>query len=398
MNSQDSWTYLRRNQSVFRVAPDVLLNLIIRLRTEAGFKEYQFEVGDVVDRYETDDSNQYTVIEAPAFFGINCVHRIRQINSTRELVPSVENLHLQGLNNQIYPGSTIVIDKDVVWSYLNHSNNKEEDNEPAPWLAEPVKPVVAHLDGFVRVRNKITGSSPIILHNNGHRKSSQSVNDLFGHLKTEMMSRDYRPLTPANVTFNVFTCSTYERRGCFAETCDKFGVDVWRRAHALSTPFNFYSKLQMIHDHASSIDAEYLLCCDTDDVIVLQSPQEALQRYMNMFKVSDVVLFNAERKHYPPSCPTQKFELTQYPAHLRENSDTPSVFTFLNAGCFIGRTKTITRLISAALAHLDEAYEDQSIWKLMHWRHPEHIRIDYMCRIFQCMQYDGDVSDFLVQE
>ena len=234
----------------------------------------------------------------------------------------------------------------------------------------------------VRVLSKIHGTYPSVIHNNGHRKSSESVNKFFAHIKEEVCSRKYE-ITPCD-NMDVVTWSTFGVKGALQESAEAFGVTPIVMTD-FPQPFSLYDKISNTLKAAEQSKKKYLLCCDAMDCVLLNNPETVLQKWKKQF---GVVLFGAETKHYPQNSPCEVFEKFIYSGR----------YCHLNGGCFIGATQHIRRFCDKALRFLDRADEDQSIWKLMHWKYYPAIQIDFQCIIFQNMQHAGDVSDILVQE
>jgi len=157
------------------------------------------------------------------------------------------------------------------------------------------------------------------------------------------------------------------------------GVETWTWLHKVSLVLDYLD--------ADLCETTHLMCLDGDDVLVVDDPALALDRFEES---GSELLFAGTRGNQPSSPECWEFEnsVPEYrdPRHRH-----------LNAGGYIGKTSYIQarlREIVAAGAAGESwcfsryGFDDQLAWRQMHrHRYPE-IKVDADCRIF--VRFDED--------
>ena len=148
-------------------------------------------------------------------------------------------------------------------------------------------------------------------------------------------------------------------------------------------------KIALVAEHLDRAQdtTEYVMCLDGDDVLVIEDPAIALDRFRES---GCELLFCGTRGDQPrsPECWDFENSVSEYadPRHRH-----------LNAGAYIGRTEFVRdrlREILAAHAAAEPwcfsryGFDDQLAWRHMHKRHYPDIKIDAACRVF--LRFDED--------
>jgi hypothetical protein len=127
--------------------------------------------------------------------------------------------------------------------------------------------------------------------------------------------------------------------------------------------------------------AEYVMCLDAADVLMLGCPQTALER----FQIADTqILFSSTAWDWPRSKECWGFE-------DRVAADAEPAHRHVNTGGLIGRTEYVreclteieTALKSGATWGLTrQGFDDQLAWRVLHTRRHPMIKVDMHCKVF----------------
>ena len=241
-----------------------------------------------------------------------------------------------------------------------------------------------------------TGTSPIIIHAPG-----QSVKGiLWDALERRVPQKQCHIHDLTIVTWNSGNGRSsrngrYTNRskllGRFENSLEKLGVPVhvlgldsgfsWRNSHKIPLTLKFIE----------SVTTKYLMCCDSSDVIALDSPQIALDRFLQM---ECEVLYNGEM--FPFRSPHSRLygELTKE-WEVYEESIGRGPFKYINSGAFIGRTDTIQEVYQRSSkvdvemqiwlrrVNDDIVNSDQARLKCVFPEMYPRMQVDYDCEVFQ---------------
>ena len=144
------------------------------------------------------------------------------------------------------------------------------------------------------------------------------------------------------------------------------------------------SKVRLLKEaiENGTVDTDYIIFCDTWDVLFTSSPEYILERYLALYGDSHL-LFCAEKNCFPNS------------GLSGSHTATESAFKYLNAGGAIGATSLFHSVLVSMRAETipDDGMlngvmfepSDQNLWMEYHCRRENSIVLDNNCEIFQSM-------------
>jgi hypothetical protein len=143
------------------------------------------------------------------------------------------------------------------------------------------------------------------------------------------------------------------------------GIKRWTNPH----------KIMLLKDHLGDVDTEFVLVLDANDVIIIRSLHDLLDKFR---RFECQMLYNASSFVYPCE--------TFYSS--KEESITNKFFNHLNSGCLIGYTKFVHEVYSQAYEFEDNItrthyYSDQIKIKSIYIKMYPKIKLDTRCEIFQ---------------
>jgi hypothetical protein len=147
-------------------------------------------------------------------------------------------------------------------------------------------------------------------------------------------------------------------------------------------PWSYEVKILPLRDYLRSNQvADYVLCLDAYDVLLLGCPDAILDRYR---QTNANVLFNGTEVNWPFSIECGEFE-------HRVGAPASPAHRHLNSGVYLGPTSSVLTYLdeiaeaistSAEWCRDEHGFNDQLAWKEMHRRHYPDIRVDTMCSVF----------------
>ena len=237
------------------------------------------------------------------------------------------------------------------------------------------------------LRNLITGSTPGVLHRNGNPAEwqlrwEQTVAAFFAEAP--------EPCDPCP-ELTIVTWSNRPTKSVLERCLDRWRlpyVILGRRVPEWRNDMKLYLNATALA-HARSA---YVLALDSDDVLVISSPQRILAEFQSF---GCEMLFSTE-KNSRPEVPN----LTDF-----ERSIAESPYCHLNSGAWIGNTDACRRFFVDCLAedngdilalHPTRTIfrDDQGPTRKTFRRYHPSARLDYQCRIFQSLsgvEIDGEV-------
>ena len=258
-------------------------------------------------------------------------------------------------------------------------------------------------------------SRPIVFHFNNHQWRTQQK-AVIGHLLSDIGNSTHLQNIGKLADLDIIVCNSRLEPGLTQECLHRMGID-YRWLGREERHWVNARKILLCNEFLRTADAEYVMHLDANDVIVRDHPAEILERFKTF---NCDLLFNAEVYFYYHDC--QGFGVGPYAdlghairqqqldayvgqalkrrsihcecAMHRESENNRAFdhvwrgsFTYLNSGCWIGRTEFAREIFHELVQLLDQIgvfINDQPYMHIVHFRHYPKIRIDNRCLIFQC--------------
>lgn len=158
------------------------------------------------------------------------------------------------------------------------------------------------------------------------------------------------------------------------------------------------NKIKYISESIQKIKTEYVVCLDAIDVLCSEDLSDLIDRFK---KFDADILYNASRINYPAFLKLENKAWVQIEKEYYID-DTTSPYRFLNAGAFIGKTKSVKRFYDYLLNEIDKGYyksNDKSEqfrvrFGRKNYDQKEKIKIDTDCIIFQTL----NLSEFYYKD
>lgn len=198
---------------------------------------------------------------------------------------------------------------------------------------------------------------------------------------------------PSNLT--ILTFNTSCEKSILETSLDRLQIEYAVLGKA-ETDWCNRKKIDYLHQALSTIQTEYVMCCDAFDVLVL----DMSQRCITALQESQCdLLFNGGRAFYPKSVQRNEGHLLNEWERF-EKSVAHGPFCFLNAGVWIGRTAFCRRFFQDAHTRDVRTLIDQGLLPariqgsrpigeseqvIMHWMFREYypaVRVDSRAKIF----------------
>ena len=173
--------------------------------------------------------------------------------------------------------------------------------------------------------NTYTGGFPIVLHAPGQMRKHEMWTQIVRAVETFM------PVT-VSADVEVVTWSSYDTPTLLESVCAKLEIPLT----VLRSKGEWYNMLKpfLLLEHLKTSTAKYIIGLDADDVVLLDSPDEIVRRFEDLYPDTSL-LFNASKVRWPKKCcppvhACDAFERT-FKARCKH----------LNAGAFIGRREYV---------------------------------------------------------
>ncbi|HEX8137935.1 MAG TPA: hypothetical protein VF544_10125 [Pyrinomonadaceae bacterium] len=228
------------------------------------------------------------------------------------------------------------------------------------------------------IRNIECDTTPIVIHNNGPYRRP-----FFYRLRRRVFS-SRRKIRTRDLDLTIFTWNNKPRKGCFERSLDALGLDYFVTGKKVIEWRNIF-KVALNHEFLKRVETTYVMAADSSDVLLLEDPRRVIEKMEA--RPGCLMLFNAERNHYPSRCHTKRFEEKVFAESttLEVRSDR-RYFRYLNAGVWIARTDFCRSLHEEAVQVKPPfSRDDQGIYKLLYKRHYPSIQIDHDCAVFQTL-------------
>jgi len=237
----------------------------------------------------------------------------------------------------------------------------------------------------VRISNLMCGTQPIAAHCPG------PLHERWHHFADAVMSQPPRQCQAPDVTLLTWNSGARPKRpnkpcGVFERSAELLGIDVLVLGRGKQNWTN-RDKFALAAEGLADVKTPYVLGADSADVVLLDNPQIAVERFRQHFTCP--LLFNATGSRCWPELPELvRFQESLPMAALMQGRH------WINAGLLIGETE-FTREYYARLAEAPPVpgyeYSEQAVvmqtWKDWYPR----VQADYLSQIFQWFNEELDV-------
>lgn len=174
----------------------------------------------------------------------------------------------------------------------------------------------------------------------------------------------------------ITTASDYSKTAMLRKSLEKFGWDY----HIIVHPWRgFGDKILQTYEYLkANPEITHFFYSDSYDTIVLNTMEEALSKIED----KDCILMSAEMNCYPHP---EKAAL--YPEHK-------SPFKFINGGGWFCNATVFKLAVESNPLTVETV--DQVWFTDLFLNHPEYVKLDYNCEVFQTTAFVGD-EDFSIE-
>jgi hypothetical protein len=227
-------------------------------------------------------------------------------------------------------------------------------------------------------RNIQYDTTPIVIHNNGPYRRR-----FFYNLKSCLLSYPRR-IKADDLDITIFTWNNKPKKTCFERSLDSLGLDYFVIGKKVVEWRNII-KIALNYEFLKRVNTTYVMAADSRDVLLLDDPRGVVERMEAL--PGCLMLFNAERNHYPSRCHTKAFEKRIFEQSTkRAVSREGRYFRYLNSGAWVARTDFCRSLHEEALQVKPPfSRDDQGVYKVLYKRHYPSIQIDHDCEVFQTL-------------
>ena len=198
------------------------------------------------------------------------------------------------------------------------------------------------------IRSTKTNGKPLILHAPGGyigRRKYRRYNRIFFMVREQLAKLEPEPVNVERLNKNltILTCSNYKRPGCLDQSLARLGLRAEQLGKDIQTWRNI-EKIKLYRDALDEVTTPYVMGLDSDDVIVLRDPYEAVVKFQEM---DCEMLFNAELTFYPDfeyDRDGKPYVTEQWKSFQQSLATTQ--WSYLNAGCFIANTTFFRKFIA----------------------------------------------------
>jgi hypothetical protein len=236
----------------------------------------------------------------------------------------------------------------------------------------------------MRLRNKIYGTSPLILHCPNKPFRNQFLLEGVDPFWPRLISNSAKIIRlPENI--KIITFNNRSRKSLLEKKLDILGVNYLVLGKNVSDWYN-RAKIRLLVENLGGVREEFILVLDSDDVLIMSSLEDIIKKFIAF---DCEVLFNSEPYPYPLEC--------FYSGMEKKICKEP--FCYLNSGCFIGRTEFCRKLYRECFTYRDSiidnhAYSDQIKIKPFYIKMYPQIKIDFSSEIFQILPLYYENSSF----
>ncbi len=210
-----------------------------------------------------------------------------------------------------------------------------------------------------------------------HAQGPHKIKPYWKPIRDRFFSSPARRLSPGPDLTVITWNNGHEAMGIFEKSMQHLGLECMVLGQGVEKWVNSYHKPLLTRDALKSVNTKYVLGIDSRDAIIIDDPQIALDRFLNLFDCD--LLISADLINWPNLPKFKKFE-----EKCAEEYDTP--YKYINSGAWIGKTET-------ALLFFEQAVNtepvpqlpasEQGITKQVFQDQYPAVQLDYYCRIFQ---------------
>lgn len=226
---------------------------------------------------------------------------------------------------------------------------------------------------------------------------------------------------------DIIVCNSGEAPELTQECLDEMGISYHWLGRGVQNWVNAW-KIVLCNDFLQTASSRYVLHLDASDVLIRADPAEIVARFL---RFDCEMLFNAEvnffyngfvgfgtAEHRQLGARIRQQQFQAYSAHAAKRRSASCrcemhtasqthrlrdgiqrrAYTYLNSGCWIGKTAFARQMFQALLLMRDDVgvfVNDQPYMHMLHNRYYPHVQIDNQCSIFQCGMLCHDADFFL---
>jgi len=246
---------------------------------------------------------------------------------------------------------------------------------------------------MIRVKNNFFNSYPVFFHHHGRpsrfrnsvgldikKKLFEYVSDgtgitFYGRKDGihHQIPKKANELSLISNKITILMISNLEEYGSAARCLEYYGVPYVVVGEEIQV-FGGWEKFKKIIEFIPSVDTEYLMLLDTDDVFIVDGIEHFVNNYEKQLGCK--MLFNAEAWFFPQGSEVvRSFEESKVAKH--------NPFKYLNSGVWIANTEFLKSIYQDLISIDSYSTIDQAIFKELYMKYYPDIKIDSGCVYFQ---------------
>jgi hypothetical protein len=245
------------------------------------------------------------------------------------------------------------------------------------------------------LKNNTHGTFPNILHAQNLRE--KRVRDHFEEICNILFKTN---TTECAEELTIVSTTNIQEKGFLQKSLERLGFNNLIILGANVNDWNFICKIELILNYLKNIKTEYILFCDSHDVIVLRF-RNLLNKFLNL---KCEMLINSEYAFWPNEYNFKLYNSDPLPDFItcidqEKNLAPTNTPPFLNSGCWIANTKFATKFLSDCYINSGKKFvfqhgqkicpNDQPIFRSVFHKYYPLVKLDYYSTIFQTLV--GDV-------
>ncbi len=183
---------------------------------------------------------------------------------------------------------------------------------------------------------------------------------------------------PVNEKLTIFVVSNLRELGSATRCLDFYGVSYLRVGQHI-VAFDGVTKLAAIIDFIPTVQTEYVMLIDSDDIFIPADRfSDLVANYEKEYQCK--MLFQAESWCFPPG----DQQMCEFESGLVEVGNP---YKHLNSGIWIAKTDFLQSLQAEIASIKPYVPGDQPVFKELYRRHHPEIKIDSQCKYFQSLAW-----------
>jgi FkbM family methyltransferase len=165
------------------------------------------------------------------------------------------------------------------------------------------------------------------------------------HPMWERIERAIETFKPVTVTADVelITWSSYDKPTLLERVCDQMRIPLTVLRPEPGIEWSNMLKPELLIKHLETSKSRYVIGLDADDIIILDSPDQIVKRFIEMYPDSSLI-YNASKVRWPRKmCPPVK-ECNAFERTFNDRCK------YLNAGAFVGNRETVLDFYKQVMA------------------------------------------------